>query len=768
MKKLLPFLVSFLSISMLHAQPSLNMTLLANWDDDDLPTQSNVQYNDIWGYVDCDGNEYAIMGSAQNIHFFDLSTPTNPIEIDRFPGTSLSLWRDIKTFQNRAYSVADQGNDGLFIFDLSQVPTAVSQSFQTTDYFGQAHNIFIDEANGRLYAVGTDTRANGVIILDLNANADDPVLLADIPLLGGYVHDIYVRDNIGYCSHGNSGFYIYDFTVPQAPVLLGSLTNYPESGYNHSSWLHADGQRLVFVDETFGTSAKMVDVSDPLDMNITDLFKSELLFPDATGSIIHNPFIRGNYVIASYYHDGIQVFDMTDPTNVTQVAYYDTFPSNIDYAGFRGCWGVYPFFPSGTIIGSDISNGLFVVELEGIALEPMGYVSYPSAEINIDGPQTICAGESLTLTLEENSPIVNWVKDGVIFSTNTNSITITESGQYYAEVSNGKCTTLSATVDLEVVDLIVPSFPKEGYTICEEGAILVSGPGGAAIYRWYLNGELVASSTEPTFEITQPGDYQLEVINENCSAVSAVFPVVADIFGNLPTIAFSDPLCLGDAALILYNSFCQDENCLIYLFKNEELVGTYTEDITITEAGDYYITIENTLSGCQTNSNDFTVNIDPAEAPIINQQDNILSTPVLEPGTTYQWYFNGSTLVGETNPELTAVSSGEYYVQVFTPNGCLAASEPVSIILSSVQSSNLSDSVRLFPNPSRFGFNIQATRPMEGPWALFNYQGKVVLQGDAQQRSSFYIEHASLPSGVYLFQLNSAAGMVSKWVVIEQ
>ncbi len=35
---------------------------------------------------------------------------------------------------------------------------------------------------------------------------------------------------------------------------------------------------------------------------------------------------------------------------------------------YHGCWGVYPFLPSGYIIASDISEGLFVLGIDSIHL----------------------------------------------------------------------------------------------------------------------------------------------------------------------------------------------------------------------------------------------------------------------------------------------------------------------------------------------------------------------------------------------------------------
>ena len=74
----------------------------------------------------------------------------------------------------------------------------------------------------------------------------------------------------------------------------------------------------------------------------------------------HNPYIIDQYAIVSSYEDGVVVFDISNPASPTRVAYYDTF-MNTTYLGYNGCWGVYPYFPSGNIIASDGISGLFVL-----------------------------------------------------------------------------------------------------------------------------------------------------------------------------------------------------------------------------------------------------------------------------------------------------------------------------------------------------------------------------------------------------------------------
>ena len=58
----------------LFSQASLNMVQIGN-------LSYNQGLNDIWGYVDHDGNEYALVGCANGFSYVDISDPSNPQEV---------------------------------------------------------------------------------------------------------------------------------------------------------------------------------------------------------------------------------------------------------------------------------------------------------------------------------------------------------------------------------------------------------------------------------------------------------------------------------------------------------------------------------------------------------------------------------------------------------------------------------------------------------------------------------------------------------------
>ncbi|NBX78888.1 MAG: hypothetical protein EBQ94_00645, partial [Flavobacteriales bacterium] len=55
--------------------------------------------NDIWGYVDELGNEYAIVGTTKGTSIVNVSNPSNPTEVFWLPGTE-SIWRDPCVYGN--------------------------------------------------------------------------------------------------------------------------------------------------------------------------------------------------------------------------------------------------------------------------------------------------------------------------------------------------------------------------------------------------------------------------------------------------------------------------------------------------------------------------------------------------------------------------------------------------------------------------------------------------------------------------------------------
>ena len=361
MKKVIQVLLLMFFIQPVWSQNAkLNMTKLGGWAD----ALTGTYYNDIWGYS-ADGREYAIMGSNHSTYFLDI-TDNTPVLISSFQGNDLDVvWRDYKVYKHYAYGVADGGDNTLQIFDLSDLPNSVTKIYDNNTFSESTHNIFID--NDRLY-LASNRRMGAQYALEVLSLEDpeNPIYLGYVPSSnfgGNAIHDVYVKNDTAYCSAEYSGLYIMNLSNMNNPINISSITTYPDQGYNHSSWVSEDGKTLVMADEVPNSLAlKLYDISDITDPVYLTKFVSNV------GARPHNPFFKQNKIIISYYFDGVQIFDVTNPSEPIQTAFYDTYPDNDTITGdiypdeFNGCWGVFPFFESGKIIANDITYGLFVLE----------------------------------------------------------------------------------------------------------------------------------------------------------------------------------------------------------------------------------------------------------------------------------------------------------------------------------------------------------------------------------------------------------------------
>ncbi|MFT4600360.1 MAG: choice-of-anchor B domain-containing protein [Arenicella sp.] len=365
-------LLSTLICISLNAMSQLNMTQLGYID---IPDSHTTVCNDIWGYEDEAGNEYALVGTEDGVSVVDVTDPGNLEEVSWIPGLN-SIWRDIKVYGDYAYATTE-ADEGLTIIDLSPLPssTILSSSIYngpTGSEWFSAHNIYED--NGFVYIFGAGRGNGGVIILDVATDPLNPIEVGTFDMW--YAHDGVVRNDTGYFAHINDGFFsIVDLTDKANPVFLGSSIT--PSTFTHNIWTSSDGDYAFTTDEVSGGYLASFDVSDPSNILALDKIQSspgEEIMP-------HNSHVLGDYLVTSYYADGVIVHDITHPHNMVEVGNFDTSPLNT--SGSVGCWGAYPFLSSGNILGTDRQEGLFVI---GSSLHQGAYLEGNITEFGTSNP----------------------------------------------------------------------------------------------------------------------------------------------------------------------------------------------------------------------------------------------------------------------------------------------------------------------------------------------------------------------------------------------
>ncbi|MEC7646347.1 MAG: choice-of-anchor B family protein [Bacteroidota bacterium] len=361
MKKLF-FILTYIFI-LTNIQAQQTGTLLYNWQDTSLVGSwaYDNTYNECWGLV-VNEREFAIIGSTAGTHFFDITDPTNSLEVAFVAGGYTGggvIHRDYHDFSGYLYIVCDEGNSStLQIVDITNLPNSINTVYDSNALFTKSHNIYIDTATAKLYACASNSAMD---VYDLNMPTN-PTLIYSYSGVG-HVHDAFVRNDSAYLNCGNDGLRVFDFSnVNQwgdQPTLLGSLTSYPDAGYNHSGWLNNDGTIYIMQDENHGYDVKILNVSDLNNITVLSTFNSGV----DPNSMAHNGIIKDHLAYIPYYHDGLRVFDISDPNNPIQTWEYDTYsPDN--HNSYKGAWGVYPYLPSQNIIVSDMQTGLYIIKID--------------------------------------------------------------------------------------------------------------------------------------------------------------------------------------------------------------------------------------------------------------------------------------------------------------------------------------------------------------------------------------------------------------------
>jgi choice-of-anchor B domain-containing protein len=352
MKKILFTLFIFISLFLnFHNSFSQgkNMRLVGKLNPFGQNTGNN--YSALWGYS-ANGREYAILGGNQSIYFIDVTDSTN-IRVCASFATHISNWHEMKTYSHYAYVVSEASNSGVEIYDLANLPASVTKIGQY-DPPGHSQTHSISQEGPYLYLNGGTYV--GTKILDLSINPTQPVVRGLWNTI--YVHDCRVRNDTIWAAN------IYDGRISVVSAInkdtLQTIANWSNgpNPFPHNIALGPGRKHMYVSDETL-TPPGRLKVWDVEDVHSPLLLITWVPQSPFSNSVIHNIERYGDKLVIAYYSAGVKVVDISVPSSPVEAGWYDTYPEN-NGTNYEGCWGVY-VFPSGKIIASDRTRGLFVL-----------------------------------------------------------------------------------------------------------------------------------------------------------------------------------------------------------------------------------------------------------------------------------------------------------------------------------------------------------------------------------------------------------------------
>ena len=191
-------------------------------------------------------------------------------------------------------------------------------------------------------------------------------------------HDITVYPEIGLAGGACGGYgLLLDIHDPANPKRIGAVSD-SNFSFWHSATFNNDGTKILFSDEWGGGSAPRCRTTDKPEWGADALFtltngkmdfKSYYKLPAPQTSfencVAHNgsliPIPGRDVMVQAWYQGGISIFDWTDASHPTEIAYFDRGPMDGTKLVNGGSWSVYWY--NGYMYSSEISRGLDIFEL---------------------------------------------------------------------------------------------------------------------------------------------------------------------------------------------------------------------------------------------------------------------------------------------------------------------------------------------------------------------------------------------------------------------
>ncbi len=284
--------------------------------------------------------------------------------------------------------------------------------------------------------------------------------------------------------------------------------------------------------------------------------------------------------------------------------------------------------------------------------------------------------------------------------------------------------------------------------------------------------------------------------NSDCNDANAlVFPGALEICNGLDddcnfisddiiintTIAASGPLtfCQGGSVILSV------QPAFSYQWKKNgvNIAGATSPNYTATKTGNYTVLVT-VAGGCNALSAPTIVTVNTKPAPAITALGSLdicatgsvkLKT-ASKIGSVYQWYFNGSIIVGATSNVCIATAAGSYYVKETNAAGCNKSSLSVIVTDSCRKGSELitNTEFNIYPNPAtdQITIDLQFSAVLNEDISIqiINRLGQFVFQTTQELNSDLLTTTIKLPaeigSGIYSVHVLTNDNSFTKSLVI--
>lgn len=293
---------------------------------------------------------------------YDVSNPADPQKIATINGDGRSTDVEI---QGNVLWVATEGDPagrGAHSYDITNPAAPVPLGYVDGIGLGDCHTIWLD--GNILYCASTDgsddgSPTDGFIYLVDVTNPAAPIPRGAVGIPERQVHDMYVKDGFAVGAFLSGGFAFLDVSDPMNPTL-GTVVDYP-GAFTHNAWPTADGTHLLTTDENANGRLRIWDITNRSSV----VQVGEYIVDPGPGphAIVHNVQVLGDLAYVAWYEAGVIILDISTPSSPLLVGWHDTWEDATE-GFFAGAWTATPKPGTPYVFVSDLTSGLYVMELE--------------------------------------------------------------------------------------------------------------------------------------------------------------------------------------------------------------------------------------------------------------------------------------------------------------------------------------------------------------------------------------------------------------------
>ncbi len=325
------------------------------------------------------------------------------------------------------------------------------------------------------------------------------------------------------------------------------------------------------------------------------------------------------------------------------------------------------FIPEMEVCGNSQSNRLTVV------VKPL-----PAAPIiTASGNTSICEGSSVLL--KSTVPVLWYKNMQPIVGTVSDTLRITQSGNYTAGYTSDGCTVVSNTINVEVNTIILPTISTtSALNICSGNSIIINS--NIANVQWQKDNLDIADATGSALIVQTAGNYRALVRNGGCIGYSNVLTTTLTTTPNPPIITALGNTALCQGASVLLSS---NVGGIQWMKDGANMVNQTSATLNVTNTGIYAAFIS--LNGCTSVSNSINVSVNALVNPIIaaSGSTNVCTGKTLLLTSNLgnvQWQKDNINIDGAT-AQSVLIGTGGTYTALFTNGACIGKSNSLVVTM---------------------------------------------------------------------------------------